>query len=225
MLHFVRLDNYLPWTGAKPRFHDKRPSTTSLRKPVARSNIRRRSTSVKERSSIRFSTCGVSSSSHAHHSGNVTRRVYHARRRSRLFLTRSQLDRASVHCPSTAQTPPNFIRLTSTHGHQRKSLSLLQTAALEALRAGCPKLSRPIFKSFTCGTTSRTRSHKPMCTGPVTQATPADFGCLTPRTWVYPGYESCAPGVRVGHQPPAPREPTSFSHGPQWPADSCDKAA
>ncbi len=49
----------------------QRPSTTSGRYDVARSNIVLNSTSVKRRSSIRLSRWGLNSSSHSHHSGQL----------------------------------------------------------------------------------------------------------------------------------------------------------
>jgi len=47
-----------------------RPSTTSMRSPVAYSSIRRRSTSVKSRSTIRFRRWALRPRSHSHQEGH-----------------------------------------------------------------------------------------------------------------------------------------------------------
>ncbi len=63
MLHFVRFDNYLPRMGSKPRFHGKTAVYHVAAKTRRTLQHQAQIDSVKVRSSIRFSTCGVSSSS------------------------------------------------------------------------------------------------------------------------------------------------------------------
>jgi hypothetical protein len=127
MLHFVQSENYSHGPARNRASTTKRSVTTSRRKPVARSSISRRSTSVKVRSSSRFSTCGVSSSSQSRHSGNVTHPIYHSSSSIRGCSLKG------VRCPPAAQTSPNSTRATSTHGHQRRGRS-------ESFRANFPSI-------------------------------------------------------------------------------------